>query len=93
MRLSLFLLCALVLAPEADGRVLFYPTVLKSSTNLLAQAKWRPPKKETCRAVPTKGGPLSADDPAWEIESLAPESAYWRTYAHVKSGHSYLVGT
>ena len=91
--LPILLLCALVLALEANGRVLFYPTALKSSTNLLAQAKWRPPKKETCRAVPTKGGPFSADEPAWEIESLAPESAYWRTYAHVKPGHSYLVGT
>ena len=50
-------------------------------------------QKETCRAVPTKGGPFSADEPAWETESLAPESAYWRTYARVKPGHSYLVGT
>ena len=92
MRLSLFLLCTLALALAAEGRILFYPTVLESATNMLAQAKWRPPKKETCRAVRAKGGPFSADEPAWETESFAPESAYWRTYARVKQGHSYLVG-
>lgn len=78
-----------------QGKTLFYPSVLKTATNLIASAKWRPPPAKSgkdCRAAWVKGTPFDADAPAMEVESFAPESAYWRTYAKVEKGHSYLVG-
>lgn len=90
---------AVALLPMAllggQDRALFYPTILKTGTNLLASAKWRPPSKKSgkdCRTAWVKGTPFDADAPAMEVESFAPESAYWRTFAKVQKGHRYLVG-
>ena len=87
-------LSPLLLAGD-QPRVLFYPSVLKSGKNMLEGAKWRPPGEKSekdSRAARLKGGPFSVDEPAYEVESFAPESAYWRTHAKVLKGHTYLVG-
>ena len=76
-------------------RVLFYPSALRTAPNLLEGAKWMPPSEKSekdSRAAKLQGGPFSADEPAYEVESFAPESAYWRTHAKVSKGHKYLVG-
>lgn len=88
-------LLAAALACDAEGRTLFYPTVLDGAKNLLADARWAAPKLDSekeCVATEVKGGPFSSDENAWRVESFAPESAYWRTYPQVEKGHVYLVG-
>ena len=46
-----FAMVAVALLPMAllggQDRALFYPTILKTGTNLLASAKWRPPSKKS----------------------------------------------
>ena len=77
------------------AHVLFYPAVLKTAPNLLADAKWRPPgeaSEKDSRAAWVKGTPFDASAPAMEIETFAPESAYWRSHVNVQKGHTYLVG-
>ena len=77
------------------GHVLFYPAVLKTAPNLLADAKWRPPgeaSEKDSRAAWVKGTPFDAGAPAMEVETFTPESAYWRTHVNVQQGHTYLVG-
>ena len=86
------MMCGGLFAQAEPERVLFYPTVLKATSNLVERAKWRPPRKESCRVANLAGGPFRADEPAWQVESLQPESAYWRTYARLQPGHVYLVG-
>ena len=77
------------------GHVLFYPAVLKTTPNLLANAKWRPPgeaSEKDSRAAWVKGTPFDDAAQAMEIETFAPESAYWRSHVNVQKGHTYLVG-
>lgn len=75
-------------------RLLFYPTALKSGKNLLAGRSWKPPMGDTIHfeASKTKGGPFSAESPAWHIRLLAPEGGYWRTFPKIETGHKYLYG-
>ncbi len=97
LALSLALASPLAASPITSHhcRVLFYPSVLKSSTNMLAGAKWRPPgeaSEKDSRAAWVKGTPFDAGAPAMEVETFTPESAYWRTSVNVQKGHTYLVG-
>ena len=79
-----------------QGSILFYPTAMKTGTNLLAKAPWRAPSaKHAPHAVAgrEKGGPRDADALAMTLENTHPEYAYWQTLAGgVRPGRTYLMG-
>ena len=90
------LLVPLVGLAARQGSIHFYPTAMKTGTNLLAGAPWRAPSaKHAPHAVSgrVKGGPRDADALAMTLENTHPEYAYWQTLAGgVRPGRTYLMG-
>lgn len=80
----------------AEATALLYPEAVVTETNLLDGIEWRAMKVvgegRPREAERTFGGPFSADEPAWTIETFAPVPAYWCARPAVEKGHEYLVG-
>ena len=79
---------------EGGRRVLLYPTVARTGSNILANASWSQPNGDTPHfaARTLKGGPFSDAADAWSVTLLAPDGAYWRAYPAVEKGRTYLYG-
>ena len=90
------LLVPLVGTAARQGSILFYPTAMKTGTNLLAKVPWNEPSaRHAPHAVAgrEKGGPRDADALAMTLENTHPEYAYWQTLAGgVRPGRTYLMG-
>lgn len=78
-----------------DARALLYPNVLHTERNLFDGLEWTPPN-QSCEkgsiAKRLKGGPFSADEPAYSVKTVDSRSAYWRARPPVEKGRIYLVG-
>lgn len=74
--------------------VLIYPTVARTGTNLLADAKWRPGLRDPALHAfsVSKGGPFSADGKVWQARTFRVGDAYWNTRVKILPGHEYLAG-
>lgn len=95
--LGLLLLVAPCAAFAArQGSILFYPTVLKTGQNLLAQSSWREPdRKNAPHVVVAKGvgGPRDARAVALSMSNDSAEYAYWTAKAKgVRMDRTYLFG-
>lgn len=81
-------------ASEVKDRVLLYPTVLETLPNAFKGMEWLLPFGDSNEYTvqKLKGSPFSDDASAWQIRLHAPDGAYWKAYAGIRTGRKYLYG-